>query len=275
VIFGDRVMQVETAYKEALPAGTIAWRVIRDAIAGVPWFWERYLPAESDRTIRGYEIDGQDCWSILQDLMDRSMSELVIDAETGEVKWLGAFAGDLRNTTLLIAGGNLQEWDYQASGESRVCEVTVKRGRERYRLADGNAALAYPGQAMITAEGGQSLYYLAALELAQRKSAAAMVAGGVGSALWHLRERDFVRVIVPQARFHGAEHPCRILARSLSDDSALMRLELQVIDEAAGVRQPPMRAGGGRSSGPKGRGSWAQRFRSTQRQTWGNWLRDH
>jgi hypothetical protein len=199
----------------------------------------------------------------------------VIDAETGEVKWLGAFAGDLRNTTLLIAGGNLKEWEYESSGESRVGEVIVKRGNQRFRLADGNAALAYPGQVMITVETGQSMYYLAAVELAQRRRANSMISGGVESSLWHLRERDFIRVIVPQARFHGAEHPCRILGRSLSDDDGLMRLQLQPMDEGSGIEKPPMRGGGRRTSGHKGRGSWAQRMRSTQRQTWHQWLRDH
>ena len=276
VLFGDRILHWETTQRHAAPVGYLAGKILREAMSGLPWFWERYLPGEAtDPMIRNYEFNGQDAWSALQDLMDQCNSELIIDAETGEVTWGGALSGDLRQTTLLIADGNLRNWSYRASGQQRAAEVMVKRGNERFSLYSGAGAVAYPGQVTVTAATGQSLYNVAAAELPRRAGAAISISGAVTSDLWTIRERDFVRVIVSQAGFSGKEHPCRVLGRRVSDDSPLMQLTLQVIDESVGVRvAPPMRGGSTGTSGAKGRGSFAQRQRAAQRAGWHAWLRD-
>jgi len=277
-MLGDRIMHWETTLRHAQPVGYVAGKVLREALPGVPYLWmDPDWPYDgSDPLMRDYAFSGQDAWAVLLDLMELCTSELVINADTGEVSWMGALAGDLRQTALLIADGNLRNWSYRASGRERAGEVMVKRGSERYSVYSGGANIAYPGQVTITADSGYGLHGIAQAELNRRSGAVIAITGAVPSELFSLRERDFVRVVVPPGQFSGAEHPCRILGRSASDDSPLMPLVMQVIDEVAGVAvAPPMRSGGSASSGAKGRGSFAQRFRSTQRATWRSWLGDH
>lgn len=276
-LLGDRVLHWETTFRHTTNAGYIVGRILREVLPGIPYLWSRYTPADgSDPPLRGYSVNGQDAWSAILDLMELSRSELFIDSETGEVTWEGALAGDLRNTTTLIDGGNLRNTTYRMSGEQRAGEVVAKRGSERLILQHGTATIGYPGQVTVTADAGQSLYVIAASEMERRAGAAVTIGGSVPSSLWTIRERDFVRVLMPAARFGGAEHPCRVLSRSCSDESDLMTLTLQVINEAVGVRvAPPMRAASTSKSGAKGRGSFAQRQRASQRAWWKTWLGDH
>lgn len=277
VILGDRVLRWEGAYQHAAPAGYYAARVLREALSGVPWFWTRYLGAAEAMgpIIRNFQITGQDVWSALLELMEQSDSELMIDAETGEVNWGGALSGDLRQMANLIADGNFREWSYSADSSERISEVIVKRGTERNSAYSGATALVYPGQVMVTADDGYKLATVASTELLYRQQAQITITGSVGTELYGLRERDFLRVVIPAAGFTGKEHPCRLLWRRLADDSALMELGLQVINESIGVRVPPPMRGGSRStSGAKGRGSFAQRMRSTQRLAWRTHLRE-
>ncbi|MBV6425170.1 MAG: hypothetical protein NAOJABEB_02984 [Steroidobacteraceae bacterium] len=276
VMLGDRVLRSETTYRQAMPVGYLAGIVLREGLAGLPWLWSRYLPSAAGPLIRNYSVNGQDVWSALLDLMDQSQAEVCIDAETGEVTWNGALAGDLRQTTLLVADGNFRDWSYRTNGTERAAEVIVKRGSSRLSVYNGTVAKGYPSQVMVTADDGQSLYGVAQAELARRSSVNVTVTGGVPSDLFGIRERDFVRVLLPQANLGGVEHVCRVLSRTVSDDSALMALGLQVIDEALGVIvAPPMRGASSGASGASGRGSFAQRQRATARQAWRVWLNDH
>lgn len=273
-ILSDRILHWERTYAHAVATGYIAAQVLTEALSGLPWFWHRYLGAAETigPIVRGYEVNGQDAWSALTDMMELSGDEIIINAETGEVTWGGPLAGDLRQTTNLIADGNLRNWSYRANGSKRVSEVMVKRGTERYSVYSGATAAVYPGQATITAEDGLRMPELAAQELIRRQGVSIGITGAVGPELYSLRERDFPRVVVPRGRFTGAEHPCRLLSRSLSDDGPLMTLGLQVIDEAIGVRvTPPMRGGGASTFAGKGRGSFVQRQKSSNRILWDVW----
>lgn len=273
-LFGDRVLHWESKYLHPAPVGYYVRKILTEVLPGMPWFWVRYWNEGSDPIIRDFEINGQDAWGALVDLMEQCGSELVINPETGEITWEGALSGDLRQTAVIIAGGNLKNWSYRASGTERAGEVMAKSGTQRYSAYSGATAIAYPGQVTITADG--SLYGAATAELARRTYSAVTISGQVPSTLFSIRERDFLRVVVPMGKFTGAEHPCRVLGRTRSDDNADMPLMLQVIDELAGVvTAPPMRGGSARTSGAKGRGSFSQRFRSNQRLTWLQWLRDH
>ena len=274
---GERVMHWESTFRHAVTPGYVAGRVLKEALSGLPWFNTRYLPSDgSDPPLRNYQLNGQDAWSILTDLMERSTSELWIDAETGDVRWMGALAGALQFTTLLVADGNLFNWSYRPSASQRVGEVVVKRDSERYMLADGAGMLARPAQVTITADAGASMYTAARDELTRRAGAQVAISGAVGASLWTIREGMFANVMVPLAGFSGQQHPCRVLARSRSDDSDLMPLTFQVIDGNVGVRvAPPMRAGSTRNAGAKPRGSFAQRVKANERNVFNTWLADH
>jgi hypothetical protein len=276
VIFGDRIMHTEVTYRYTTPIGYLVLMVLREVLPGLPWFWvdTSKLDLGSDVLLTGYQFSGQDAWSVLTDLMEQALNELWIDPETGRVSWRGAMSGDLRAPAALIAGGNFRNWQYRAVGD-RVSEVTVKRGRTRYSVYSGSAAVAYPGQKMITAATGQNLHRTASEELTRSSGATLTVSGGVTSDLWSIREGMFPTVVLPQAGFSGREHPCRVLARTVSDDSPLMTLGLQIIDPLIGVRvAPPMRAGSQATAGAKGKGSFAQRQRATARYAWNRWLRE-
>ena len=277
ILLGDRVLHWETTFRHTTNAGYVVGRILREVLPGLPFLWSRYTPADgSDPPLRGYSLSGQDAWSALLDLMELSQSELFVDSETGEVTWEGVLAGDLRNTTTLIDGGNLRNTIYRVSGEQRAGEVVVKRGTERFILQSGTSTIGYPGQVTVTADAGQSLYVIGADELTRRAGASITVGGAVPASLWSIRERDFVRILMPAARFGGAEHPCRVLARSRSDDSDLMDLTLQIINESVGVRvAPPMRASSTSKAGAKGRGSFAQQQRAGHRAWWKTWLEGH
>lgn len=273
-ILGDRVMPVDYTNYGKVPAGYYVQEILLATLPGVPWFWWDDLDLGSDPIIQSLEYTGQDAWGLLLDLMDQALCELQIDAETGQIRWRGALAGDQRAPENLIAGGNFHSWRYRVVG-SRVAEVAVKRGRERYWQRSGTAAARYPGQKVVTASTGQNLHTVAADELTRSTGATLAVEGGVPSSLWSMREGMFPTVVIPQAGFGGREHACRVLARTVTDDSDLMTLGLQVIDPVVGIRvAPPMRAGGQATAGTKGRGSFAQRQRADRRYAWNAWLRN-
>lgn len=273
-LFGDRVIPVDYTRYDRLPAGYYVQEILLATLVGVPWFWWSTFDYGSDPIIQSLEYVGQDAWGLLLDLMDQALCELQIDAETGQIRWRGALAGDQRAQQALIAGGNFLGWSYRVVG-SRVAEVSVKRGRERYWARSGTAAARYPGQKIVTASFGQDLATVANDELARATGATLTIEGGVPASLWSLREGMFPTVFVPQAGFGGREHPCRVLARTISDDSELMMLGLQVLDPVVGVRvPPPMRSGGQATAGSKGKGSFAQRQRADRRFAWNSHLRE-
>jgi hypothetical protein len=277
VLLSGRVMRWETIFRHPTSPGYIAGRVLREALSGIGWFNTRYLPADgSDAPLRNYQFTGQDAWSILVELMEQSTSELWIDAENGDVRWMGALAGPGQLAIPLVADGNLLQWVYQSSGDDWAAEVVVKRGTERYSLSDGGATLSRPAQVTITTEAGASLYLAARDELLRRTNPRVTVRGGVGPELWNIREGMFAQVYLPGVGFGGRRHTCRVLRRQLSDDNELMQVEMQAIEPAVGVRvAPPERATSGGNAGARPRGSFRQRLRANERRAHNTWLREH
>lgn len=194
--------------------------------------------------ISNFQPGGSDLWRVLTDLMANSDGEVHVDVN-GVVQWIGPLAGGTRQTELLIAGGNLNNCQYLTSGGDRVAEVIATGTRGTYIARRGEvAAGGWAAQSAISGEPG-----LAEAEATRRSLPLVQISGAVSPLRWYLRERDFVRVVVPWGRFNGATHTCRVLARSISDRERMMALELQVITSTpppsipsfigAGGRQPP------------------------------------
>lgn len=277
ILLGRRIIHWEGAQIHPLPISSIVRKVFRETLPGIPGLWCKTYPTGSnDPLMRGYQYSGQDAWSVLVEMMENSSSEIFIDADTGEITWEGAMCGDIL-TEPLIADGNLHDWRYRALVSSRTSEVTVKTGTHRYTTSNGTSAIAYPAQSIVTSGVSMILASSAEAELLRGSGAQVVVEGSVDVELWHLRERQIARVAFPQAGFTGEEHPCRILGRSLSEDSSRMRLILQVIDENADMQQvsPAMRSGSSRTQGARGRGSYASQQVAARRSAWFSFLKDN
>jgi len=270
-ILGRRIMTRSTAVTN-VTAGYVVSVILREALAGVGGLAVTAGSFEGGDHIATYALDGQDAWGALTEMMNQSDGEIDINAETGEIIWIGSLAAAPRYDPLLIAGGNLRDVSYQTDATNRLAEVVATFGNERYTARRGEtAAGGWPAQARVAAKtGGPGLIAAATAELEQRALPAVSISGSVTSADWAIRERQYVRVIVPWARFTGATHVCRVLARSVDDSSPLMTLQLQVIPEVAattvtsgaGARvRPPQRTGPDRLHS----GSFAQQFRQLQR----------
>jgi len=270
-ILGRRIL-TRSAVVANVTAGYVVSVILREALAGVGGLGVTHGPFEGGDHVASYSLDGQDAWGALSEMMDQSDGEIHINADTGEIIWVGSLAASPRYDPLLIAGGNLRDVSYQTDATNRLAEVVATFGDERYTARRGEtAAGGWPTQARVSSEtGGAGMIAAATAELEQRTLPAVSISGSVTSAHWAIRERQYVRVIVPWARFTGATHVCRVLARSISDDSPLMPLELQVIPEVAattvvpgaGARvRPPQRTGPDRLHS----GSFAQQFRRLQR----------
>lgn len=228
-------------------AGYNATIVLREALTGVRGLSIPYAPFEGGVLgERDFDPNG-DAWGGLMALMDASDGEVHITT-AGEINWCGPLAYANRYDTLLIDGGNLQDVSYQTNMQNRVSEVTSGDGMGAYTARRGDPAMdGWPAQAMTDGNA-----QTAQRELEARSEPSIMIAGGVTSDHWSIRERDFVNVLIPRAQFGGRLHRCRVLARSLADGDHLMRLELQVMQQiapttiagvGAGARQkPPQRA---------------------------------
>ena len=250
-------------------AGYMATTILREALVGVRGLSLPNAPFEGG-TLGEREFDPSgDAWSGLAALMDASGAEIDVTA-AGEINWIGPLANATRYDTLLVAGGNLQEASYRTVGAGRLAEVTAGAGPDAFTARRGDAAAdGWPGQATIdgTAQSAQR-------ELEARADAAILIGGGVTSEHWSIRERDFVNVLIPWAQFGGRLHRCRVLARSLADGEALMRLELQVMRPiapttisavGAGARQPPPQRPSTRAKRATYAGSFAQIFAQIKR----------
>lgn len=273
MILGRRIMHFEGNVRHAVSLDAIVSKVLREALPGFPLLWCRYYPnGGNDPVIRNYGFSGQDAWSIILEMMDQGNSELFVDGETGEVTWRGGLAGNQYGGNL-FSGSTLLNWRYRVSVMNRISEVTVKAGAHRHIVSDGGAAKSFPAQAIITSGAAASIGLSAELELLRSSTAQVAVEGSVPPSKWSLREGNTVRVVVSEGRFSGAEHPCRIIGRTLSDDSSLMGVELQVINENLGATTPPpARGGSATNSGALGRGSFSQRMSSSSRRSWMTYL---
>ena len=266
----DQIIHVSRTNIHSASFGTIALVVLREALSGLPWFYMGAFDEGSDPLTQGYSMDG-DAWSILTNLMDQGVNELFINAETGYVTWGGALAGAQLVATELFAGGNFHGAAPALDGTQVASEVMATRGEEHHSVYSGTAAGVYPGKVVVSVSSGGSLERAARAELTQRSKAAVSLAGGVGTELWSIRERNYVNVSVPIVNFTGRSYLCRVLARSIEESANLMQLSLQVIEPSIGVRvAPPSRGGGGsiRMSTNKWRGSFRQRNQSVLARVW-------
>lgn len=242
VILNRRISQRQGEIVNVTP-GFIATLALRDALAGVGGLQIDGDPYECGAPNISFAFSGQDAWSIISSLMQLSDGELHIDATTGDAAWCGPLAYASRYDTLLVAGGNLRGATYRADVQNRVSEVTAVAGTARYTVRRGDtAADGWAAQTSVTAESSLMLAQTANAEIDRRSSGANVIEGGVGSDLWDIRERMFVRVIDPRAGFTGRTHTCRVLARTLTDGADVMGLTLQVIEPVVGT---PVTTGAG------------------------------
>lgn len=259
ILLGKRVISGQSPLVN-VTAGMCATRVLQAALDGVRGLSLVHTPFEGG-VLSGstFDLNGN-AWSMLTALMDASDGELHI-TEGGEVRWIGALAGGSRYDPLLVAGGNFQEVQYRTTITDRVSEVMRGEGADQYTARSGDAARSgWPGQLSIdgTAQAAQQ-------ELEARSASTVVIAGGVTSAHWSIRERDTVAVLVPNAGGGGRTHRCRVLGRSLADGEHLMKLELQVVRAVAPTTVVSAGAGGRmrpaqRASADALSGSLAQRF---------------
>jgi hypothetical protein len=244
-LLGRRIVQTSQTLRHLTPgaAMTLACGM---ALDGVQVLSTRYTHEGGGVDVGTFAPGGSDLWRVLNDLMLYSDGEVHVD-EDGVVLWVGPLAYGTRRTELLIAGGNLSNFQYQTSGGDRVAEVISSGTYGTYTARRGEvAAGGWPAQSAITGDPG-----LAEAEAHRRALPQVRISGTVNPLRWYLRERDYVRVVVPRARFTGATHTCRVLARSISDRDRVMTLELQVIPSQTPPQIPSYAGAGGRMPPPQ------------------------
>lgn len=270
-ILGQRVIQRSGLLSHVSP-GYVVSEALRTSLAGVSTVQLAQASDGDAPDIRSIEIDGRDPLAVLTEMMQTASADLHIDA-AGGIHWCGPLANATRRDTLLVADGNFHDVSYQPNARERVQEVIATAGETRYtaRLPAGDMH-AWPAQATINvAAAGDVLVVAAHAELAQRNAPAITIEGSVGPELWSIRERDFIKTLVPWAGFTGISRWCRVVSRSLSDDASRMRVQLQVMQPiagnvqtaGAGARQKPPQRPGRDGRG----GSFLQRLRDMQRTT--------
>lgn len=235
--------------------GVIVTRALQDAVDGIHFPIRTRLYEACGPVIDRYELRGQDCWSVITDMMRLSDGEISIDPETLIAEWTGALNGRQR-MGLLVAGKQLQNARYVSSIDDRVTEVIATSGDQTFAAWDGSAAVDHwPAQTTVQGQdGARGLVTPATGELARRNLPMVTLEGEVGPELFSLRERDIVRVAVPFADFTGAMVTARIVARSLSRSGGRMRLGFQVFgDMTPATRAYAERQGGAMRAIVRGR----------------------
>jgi hypothetical protein len=234
--------------------GDIWQAAVREALGGLGGYPLRYGPQTDTPPIIPYEFAGQDLMSVAVDLMAASGMELMHTTGIGGAPVLGWGAMHARSRLwpdLLVAGSGLQDEGFESTIADRVSRVNARDRDGRTYTAYQGIAAAQGWPAEMTVQSGNSLAELMAAseqELIRLLQPGVQISGGVprihpgtGTHLWDIRERDFVRVVFPRARFNGATATCRVLARTRSDDEALMGLTLQVMGDPAtqmNIRRP-------------------------------------
>lgn len=233
-VLGKRLVERPLALVNVTP-GYVATVAVREALGGLPWF-NATLPFDGGPLTLDYEFSGQDVWSVFSDLMARGGGELHIDPVDGRMAWCGPLAYATQHEGLLIAGTDLQGWGYEESTAERVSQVTATLDRLRY-TANAGRPDGWGRQATITAGRRSELVQAATTELARLSAPTIVVRGAVTAAWWGVRERDYLRALLPGAGFTGRTHTVRVLSRALADGASLMTVELLVIDTAVALAQ--------------------------------------
>lgn len=214
----------------------------------------------SGPVIESYGFNGQDAWSVVTAMQEQSDGELNV-ADDGGLTWCGPFARATTYGTLLQAGSNLRAWSIRTNGGDRIAEAIAIADGVPYRATDGSVAAqgGRPAQAVISAPNARAAQRLADTELANRSQPAITITGSVGVTHWGIRERMFVRVIIPRRGGVAARaYACRVIGRAVSDSSSLMGLTLLVVD--AVPSRPRMRPTATTAARGRGTGSIAQRL---------------
>lgn len=227
-------------------AGQVMGAALREALGGMGGFPLRYTTITDTPPHIDYEFRGQDVMSVAQDLMALSGQELMHAPKSPRLpilQWGGQHARATYWPDILVAGSSFLGEGYSLSILDRVSRVNARAddGRSYSAWVGEPAARGWPAE--LTIQGGTTIAALmnaSEQELIRLVQPGTQITGGVprlhpatGTNLWNILERDFVRVMIPRARFTGATATCRVLARTRSDDSLLMTLELQVMGDPA------------------------------------------
>lgn len=229
-------------------AGYIWQAAVRESLGGMGGYPLRYGPGTDTPPHISYEFQGQDLNSVAMDLMAASGQELMhTPAVPGQptLYWGSMHASARIWPDLLVAGSTLRDEGFSVSIMDRVSRVTARNQSGNFYSAWQGVGAAQGWPAEIGIQGGETLSEMMAAteqELIRLLQPGVQISGGVprihpatGTNLWNIRERDFVRVVFPRARFNGATATCRVLGRTRSDDSNLLTLDLQVLGDPASV----------------------------------------
>lgn len=184
--------------------------------------------ADAPILIPDYQMHGEDCWSVLQSMMQLSGQELQsrVSAYNDTLIWGNESASVADG--LLLAPGQFRDAVYELDISEQAAMVTTLSDRDTYSVSASDiAANRWPAHLVVKSPQRSTLRALAESEIQRRLVPAIRVSGAVPREYWSLREGGYVRVLIPWARFAGATVLARIISREVESQGDVMQLELQ------------------------------------------------
>lgn len=219
-----------------IPIGVIAGYAINDAVVGMPELYAGAATYESSGPVLSqFSFQRRTAWEILRELMDQSDGELHVDNDTGRIDWCGPFAASPRYAPLLIAGEDLRDIEIERDIMNQVAEVIGSSGTniQRYTASRGDlAARGWAAQSTVSVNDSRTDFLIASAAEGLLASASApeqFLTANVPSEHFGLRERAYVRCLVPWDAFTGRMFSARVLERTVDDASPLMAVRMQVV----------------------------------------------
>lgn len=179
--------------------------------------------------IESYEFLGSYVSEIIAEMSDLTGYEFYIgDDGLANFGPRGSF-----NSTMLVAGGNLQDWSYEVNNASQVESVTARSGdlieQVSERTSTSDWLLDLPIE--IESDDRDVLYDEALAVLDYAKFPEEIISGSVAADLWSLREGDYIQAWIPLAQWEGVMRRLRVISRSLDDRAERMFLEFAVAQD--------------------------------------------
>jgi hypothetical protein len=214
-----------------MPASWIAYTALQDAVAGLPFSLASDPWNDGGPIIGEFSFSRQDAWSIVSEMMDAGSGELHVDPVTQRIEWCGPFAFASRYTPLLVAGNDLRNVSVTVDGTQRIAEVTATHGTDAFTVSRGEAATGgWKASTVVSAPSGSTALATKAIETLEAvANPVATITGGVPVEHWGIRERGYIRALIPFADFDGLTVSGRVLERTISDASPLMTIKAQVV----------------------------------------------
>ncbi len=178
-----------------------------------------------------YVFHGETVGSVIADLVARTGMDFYINADDCASFGPAGSAYD----TILMAGGNLQEWSYSANSSPQASSVTYLSDMVEETASAALSSSPWLDRVVVKAESGTAaeLAAAAAAEMEVRKYPEIALAGSVPSSLFDLQIGDTVSAWTPQGGWGGGIRRFRVVSRIIDEASERMYVEFVIVRSVA------------------------------------------